>query len=50
MMNVKVVNSREDFEELMEAYKKRNPVKYELKKEEFAKKLAAFPKKAVATK
>lgn len=47
-MNVKQVGSKKDFEDLIEAYKKRNPAKYELKKNELAKKLEAFkeaPKK-----
>jgi hypothetical protein len=32
----------EELEQIIEAYKKSNPVKYELKKEELAKKLAAL--------
>lgn len=31
---------REEFEKIIEAYKARNPEKYELKKDELAKKLA----------
>lgn len=34
--------ARVAFEAVIEAYKKQNPVKYELKKEAFAKKLASL--------
>lgn len=41
----KAPQTREDFEALIEKYKKINPEKYEMKKEELAKKLSRFPVK-----
>jgi len=37
-----VSKSKAEFKKIMEAYKKQNPVKYELKKAEFDRKLAAL--------
>lgn len=34
--------SKQAYKELIETYRKQNPVKYELKKEEFARKLASL--------
>jgi len=43
-INLNPVESREAFANLIEIYKKQNPAKYELKKDELQKKLDAFPK------
>lgn len=40
--DVQESQARKDFERLIEVYAKQNPAKYELKKEELAKKLAAI--------
>ena len=42
MANEKKSVAVEAFEKLIEAYKKSNPKKYEIKKDELAKKLAAI--------